>query len=354
MNRIGGRQRSRGFTLVELLVVIAIIGILIALLLPAVQAAREAARRSQCLNNLKQLGLGLHNYHDVYQTMPMAYFVYVDLTRGNVNIGSWGVAVLPYIEQAPLKQQYNMNVPAANEFGTAGQANVALIQTPLNAFVCPSAPGGAAGRLYDGALPAGGGVGIPLLPALTWRAAPSDYCVPTGVLGVFANIAYASFPGGAGGSRHGVMRDHITIVGAGVTGNPATGFAGIVDGSSNTWLLGERTGGNDIYSKTQSWTAAPAAIKQQLVGANGGGWGDPLNGEHWLGGTLASGLPFPPQQGPCPINCTNLRGYGFHSFHPGGCHFLVADGSVSFVSETADAFSIAGRITREKGEVVPQ
>ena len=79
-----------------------------------------------------------------------------------------------------------------------------------------------------------------------------------------------------------------------------------------------------------------------------------MNGEHWLGGTLYSGLPFPMQQGPCGINCTNLRGYGFHAFHPGGCHFLMADASVQFVSETADALAVAGRITREKGEVMPE
>ena len=344
------RHVRGGFTLVELLVVIAIIGILIALLLPAVQAAREAARRSQCTNNLKQLGLGLHNYADAFQTFPMAYFVYINPGTGNINIGSWGLAVLPYIEQAALKQQYNSNVPAANEFGAIGQANIAVLSTPLNTFVCPSAPGGPQARIYDGAIPAGA---VPGLPALTWRAAPSDYCVTTGVLGVFANLAYANFPGGAGGNRHGALRDHITIVGANV-GNAPCRFADITDGTSNTWVLGERTGGNDIYTKTTSWNLAPAATKAQLVAANGGGWGDPLNGEHWLGGTLASGLPFPPQQGPCAINCTNLRGYGFHSFHPGGCNFLVADGSVSFTSETTDAFIIAARITRQKGEVIPQ
>jgi prepilin-type processing-associated H-X9-DG protein len=329
---------------VELLVVIAIIGILIALLLPAVQAAREAARRSQCSNNLKQLGIGLHNYADTHKTFPMAYMVYIDPRTSNTNIQAWGVMVLPYIEQQPLYDQYNTTVPAANEFGPPGQANVALIKKPLETFMCPSAPGG--DRVYNGGIPAGA---VPGLPALTWEAAASDYCVSTGVLGVYANIAYQ---GSAGGSRHGTLRDHITIVGM-ASGNPSARFADITDGTSNTFLLGERTGGRDLYSKNAPYPA-PTATYQQLVGVNGGGWGDPLNGEHWLGGTLHSGPPVPPVQGPCGINCTNLRGYGFHSFHPGGCHFLMADASVQFISATVEALAVAGRITRQKGEILPQ
>ncbi|MHB8973048.1 MAG: DUF1559 family PulG-like putative transporter [Pirellulaceae bacterium] len=344
-----GRDRS-GFTLVELLVVIAIIGVLVALLLPAVQSAREAARRMQCGNNLKQIALALHNYHDAHQTFPMAYFVYVNPATGNINMGTWSIATLPFLEQQPLYDQYNFKVPAANEFGPAGQANVALIQTPLTAYVCPSAPGDIASRIYDGMLPANAGGAVPGLPALTWRAAPSDYCVSTGVLGAYANLAYR---GNAGGARHGVLQDHITIVGLGHADNRPGRIGDITDGTSNSFLIGERTGGNDIYTLRSSWFLAPDSIKKQLVGVNGGGWGDPLNGEHWLGGTLESGLPFPPQQGPCGINCTNLRGYGFHSFHPGSCHFAMADGSIQSISATVDPLVVAGRITRQKGEVIP-
>jgi len=122
----------------------------------------------------------------------MAYFVYIVPSPMHINIQNWGVAVLPYIEQQPLYDQYNHNVPSCNEVGPQGQANIRLLETPLDVFICPSAVGGA-NRVYNGGIPAGE---VPLLPALTWRAAPSDYCVSTGVRGVFANIAYAGNAGG--------------------------------------------------------------------------------------------------------------------------------------------------------------
>ncbi len=265
----------------------------------------------------------------------------------NINIGNWGISLLPYVEQQALFDKFNDRVPAAFEFGAAGAANVAIIETPLAAFMCPSAPGNARDRIYNGAIPAGA---VPLLPTLTWRAAPSDYCVPTGVRGAYSNLAYR---GASGGSRHGLLQDHITVVGFGQGSNRSARMGDVKDGTSNTFLIGERTGGNQIYSLRTEWTLAPDPIRQQLIAANGGGWGDPLNGEHWLSGTLSSGLPFPPLEGPCGINCTNLRGYGFHSFHDAGCHFVMADGSTQFISASVDPLAVAGRITREKGEILP-
>ena len=340
LSRSAGQSKSdrSAFTLVELLVVIAIIGVLVALLLPAVQAAREAARRMSCSNNLKQLGLGIHNYEDSYKTLPMAYWG----SFPPLNISNWGVAILPFIEQQNLAAQYNPAVPAANEFGAAGQANVRVISTRLKVFECPSVPN-LPNRVYNARIP----LPSPLTPSpLTWRAAPSDYFITTGVRDVFGNLAYNN---NQGGDRHGAIRV------MGIFGGASIGrMADVTDGTSNTFMLGELTGGGEIYSRTQVWQVA-APIKQAYAETNGGGWGDALNGEHWLKGSLYSGLPNSATipGGPCAINCTNMRGSSFHSFHPSGCHFLMVDGSVQFLTSNALPLSIAGRITASKGEVMP-
>ena len=351
---VSAQRRRQGFTLVELLVVIAIIGILIALLLPAVQAAREAARRSQCSNNMKQIGLALHNYHDAFKTFPFSYMIALppndptDLMHANAQV--WGTRILPYLEQSAIADQYNDSYPALSIGGfIPSQTNYDLIQTPLAAFICPSTPGGE-DRLYDSDLSVDPASPFPV--ALTFTAAPSDYCAIGGVRGDFSTLAYTGWSGS--GSRSGVLQFN----GNNPDSNPPfqleldkSRIADIKDGTSNTAVVGERVGGGEIYLK--GGMAAPSGMPWDAFRqVNGGGWGDILNGEHWLSGALYDGTPGS-DGGPCPINCTNRRSAGFYSFHPGGAQFTLADGSVSFLSETIDAFTMAALITRNRGEIAP-
>ena len=329
-------DKRSAFTLVELLVVIAIIGILVGLLLPAVQAAREAARRMQCSNNLKQIGLAFLNYESTYKALPAAYWV--NAPAPPYNLQSAGVALLPFIEQTALYNRYSASMTPATTGNPIAIQNNDVVSTVVPAFLCPSAPGGGPERVFTCNIPAGFGGALPGLAAFAVRYAPSDYSVCSGVRDVFANVAY---PAGAGGDRHGALKTSTFLA-------PETNrMATITDGTSNTFLMGERTGGSKIYSGTRQVTVS--ALEGET---NGGGWGDVLNGEHWLKGSVRGATNWATAGGPCAINCTNYRGSGFHSFHSGGSQFVMCDGSVQFNSESVDALTFAGRITRQKGEVI--
>jgi prepilin-type N-terminal cleavage/methylation domain-containing protein len=333
----------RGFTLIELLVVIAIIAVLVALLLPAVQQAREAARRTQCKNNLKQIGLAFHNYHEALNTFPYAYLLTGPGLNGlpantPLDANSWGLMLLPYLDQAPLYNQFNCGIPPINEAVAFGDpaaviaSNIAVISTRLPVFGCPTTPGGI--TIYAASVPS------PLGGNATWMAAQSDYTSTSGVFRNFAGIAYANFPGGPSGNRDGALAP-----------DSKCPIQNITDGTSNTWLVGERTGGSTIFFR--GGMIAPAPF-QAFGPSNGGGWGDFLNGENWLDGANYDGS-YNPNGGPCGMNCNNLRSNGsYYSFHVGGCQFLLCDGSVRFISENINQFTEAALITRAKGEIPGQ
>jgi len=339
MDRVRGKERSRGFTLVELLVVIAIIGILIALLLPAVQAAREAARRSQCSNNLKQLGLGLHNYHDVNNTFPFAFMA--TLPPSALNAQVWGVRILPFIEQGALYQQYDNRYPAVDVTYGGLAANVTAVGTPLQSFVCPSTPGGAADRKSNCIVNV-----ARLNSALTGSftatsIAPSDYCVINEVGTPYTTTAYAGYSSGIPSDRSAALQPVVPALSL----NKGSRMADIRDGTSNTMLVGERVGGPTLYIKG----GRPDTTGFIPGTENGGYWGTILNGfaMPFIGST-SDGLGT--AGGSCAINCTNRLAQGFYAFHPGGAQFLVCDGSCRFMSETVEAFVFASFITRSGGE----
>lgn len=272
------RTFHRGFTLIELLVVIAIIAILIALLLPAVQQAREAARRTQCKNNMKQLGLAMHNYHDVYQTFP--YGLWDDDSYG------WGTFLLPYLDQANVYSQINFDFHIDPPHpGTAYGADLeggktaitgAIIDQPLTAFMCPSSPIPAR---YNGTDPA-----------------KSDYLASTGTDdgGIFVRV--------------------VELLGRQDT---ITSIRDITDGTSNTIALGEAA----WHSQTDP--LSPTAY--QYVADDQGYWaGAKGEDESHLRKT------------------DNLLNVGdsddsFGSYHTGGAQFLFADGHVSLISENIDS-----------------
>lgn len=281
-------RRKRGFTLIELLVVIAIIAILIALLLPAVQQAREAARRTQCKNNLKQIGLALHNYHDVFLTFPIG----AQVAGANEEMWGWGASILPQIEQQNLY----------NELGVSSQRlrNVLadpvlrlVLQTPLPAFICPSDPGGElmdGGRLNGGSgrnMRGNGGA-----PG-GFRVAKSNY---------IGNCGYNDVNRQNNNGKRGVFHvgDNYKI-------------RDIVDGTSNTIAVGERT----TFCASGTWSGNR--------NPTGGG---PQGADYTLGRVSV------------PINVGDNRNHwcteGFDSTHTGGAQFLLCDGSVHFISENID------------------
>ncbi len=355
---LSSKKRSRGFTLIELLVVIAIIAVLIALLLPAVQQAREAARRSQCKNNLKQIGLGLHNYHETYNRFPLPGLFTIGSgagVGGLVSTSNWTVAILPYIDQAPVFNIYNSNLSAYDP------ANVAAVQAIIPGMICPSTP--RASNAVNVTVPAPMAAAIGVSAALTLtNAGAQDYTPTTAVDENFLNIVNNTTGSvdGDGWATGGV----ISLTGTSPTIPNGGRLADITDGTSNTMMIGELSGRNQLYYRgnklVASATAAgvmPSDEAGWQLAIGGGAWADPFNGVMELAGRATDGTG---NNGPCAINCSNSRarfgrleeGAGLYSWHTGGAHGLLGDGSVRFLSENISGKTLASLITRSGGEVV--
>ncbi len=296
-------SRTKGFTLIELLVVIAIIGVLIALLLPAVQKVREAANRMACASNLKQIGLAFHNYENVYGAFPCAYDAIHNPPRGH----AWGTYLLPYLEQENLYKKYDF------EQLIAAPGNLAVIQTPLKIMQCPSSPNPNRTYTYN-------------YMGLDISAAAGDYGVVSGILGNY----WTNYVNTPTASRDGILRN-----------NEYTRIAQITDGTSNTILLGEIAGRDELWQAGRLISGMSAGY--------GGGWGDFLNGECWINGSLFDGTG---STGPCIVNCTNRRCAGYYSFHPGGVNVLMADGSGRFIHDNINNKTLCYLVTKAGGEVI--
>jgi prepilin-type N-terminal cleavage/methylation domain-containing protein/prepilin-type processing-associated H-X9-DG protein len=295
----------RAFTLIELLVVIAMIAILIGMLLPAVQKVREAAARMKCANNMKQLGLAIHNYESVHREVP-ALGTY--RPPGRMDKHGWMMFLLPYLEQTALANNYRWDVDYSDP------ANQPVIKAQLKVVQCPSTP-------RTTWTVSGAEAGVP------YEAAVGDYAACNGV-----NKSLATYLGNPDMSRGGMFFGEITPRGV--------RFTEVTDGLSQTFLILEHAGKPDWYVLgAKQPTPIPTPVRAA--------WGHQYQFSILLRGHTADGLN---PNGPCAINCSN--DLGIYSFHAGSANVLFSDGGVQSVKNGMKIEVVAALATVSGGEVI--
>lgn len=302
----------RGFSLVELLVSIAILGILVALLLPAVQGVREAARRLSCMENLRQIGFAIHNVVDARKSFPASGWTIASPQNPSGAFIGWQAAVLTHLEQNQLAVGYDQT----GHWWT--DKNLLVGRIPLSVYQCPSTPSIERPRSLVAKSPR---------PALLLDSplGPTDYGALMGIRSSIAPQIYTTIET----TRSVLFR------------NSSTRFADITDGSSNTVMIGECAGRPAVLRASKHL--------QGIVNDQGSGWVDSESGFS-LDGSDASGtrLGAGPRLSPFAMNRTNENEP--YSFHPGGSHFLYADGHCEFADETMDLRVAAALSTRAAGD----
>ena len=315
--RLWGRNRY-GFTLVELLVVIAIIGILIALLLPAVQAAREAARRAHCTNNLKQLALATHNYHDRARSFPPGTLLQTFSSgRPRMRGPSLFIFILNEMEQSALSGLLDLSDPLNNEAG--GQSSLSASVLPV--LVCPS-------------------------------DAIDENPVQHGTGNRWHGLTSYGGNGGTGGNHRFLctsvpMRADGMFHETGPLSNPnprqsPVRFAGVRDGTSNTLFFGERRHADEAFD---NWASGAG---EQLIGDYG--WWHTCGGLAIVDATMTTLAPINYEFNASDPDASCRRVCAFGSYHPGGANFALVDGSVRFISETIELGDYRALSTRKGGE----
>ena len=311
----------RGYTLIEVLVVIAIIGVLVSLLMPAVQIAREAARRMSCTNNLRQVAIAAHHFHDAKGQFPTGARLPVDMAgtpSGGTNL--W-VELLPFFEQDNLYRKWDYN---DNRNNVAGGMNAAQAQV-IQILLCPSDP----------------------LPARVWELTAATAASPPWSRGFYGLSSY----GGNAGKRavHSggpptfprISRDGVFYLDSNLR------VADILDGTSNTLLFGER-----LHHDPQFDRLRPIVWPDATAVGGWGRWGYVANAGVMFQVTLHAAAPInygaPPD---ADFAALENRGCAFGSRHPGGANFAFGDGSVRFVRDLLPLATLHGLSTRAGGEV---
>jgi prepilin-type N-terminal cleavage/methylation domain-containing protein/prepilin-type processing-associated H-X9-DG protein len=357
-------KNRRGFTLIELLVVIAIIGVLIALLLPAVQAAREAARRAQCTNNLKQIGIGLHNYHSANNCFPVGALLSrnTDLTTSNNGDFSAHVRLLPYVEQGPLFDTANFSIACYND--PAGiRTNSTVTTTRLSVFLCPSSP--EPGWKMVGGAPLGqfnapGNNYYASMGATLEFSAQQTNGPPNGV------FQYNGNAGGAIGIQQ--ILDGTTTTIAFGEWKTGTGQLGLVTIPSDVIFLGSFPPGVSRNTPQMLMPAGAGPFRQWVndCTAAAGNAANRANKTPTVGMAWALGLvgysmghmlmPPNPKSPNCSVNGNNtIESAGMmnlSSFHPGGANVLMCDGSVRFLKDSIAQTTLWALGTRAQREII--
>ena len=330
MNKNASRKQSQGFTLVELLVVIAIIGVLIGMMLPAVQNVREAARKTQCQNRLRQIGLATVMYHDSHEAFPPARLYPKKFARAPLDSGkdqpSWLVRILPYLEQQAFYNQWDLSASYQDHPEEA-------VMTSLSAFICPSrrsiedaqAPDTTLEVIVRAPCGCGGWVKIDVQGGATGDFAGNHGDLSPGSTGSSSDYYY-------GGNGTGVIISSQAkqSEGSKLTWVDRISYASISDGSSNTVLAGE------LHVSPENLNITP--------------YNGPIyNGEDLAAFTRVGGPGVPIRSGSTESTNSVL---GFGSWHPGTCNFVFADGSTMAMDNNVDTVTLGQICNRGDGEVV--